>query len=64
MANGVIHAIDCIVICMRPKMALKFGFTKYTDELMKARNSKPEGFTVHMNSDTKINFCVKMCNVD
>ena len=24
-------------------------------------NSKPEGFTVHLNSDTKINFCVKMC---
>ena len=24
-------------------------------------NSKPEGFTAQMNSDTKINFCVKMC---
>ena len=24
-------------------------------------NSKPEGFTVHLNSDTKINFCVKIC---
>ena len=21
----------------------------------------PSGFTIHMNSDTKINFCVKMC---
>ena len=28
VANGVIHAMDCIVICMRPEMAVKFGFTK------------------------------------
>ena len=31
---------------------------------MSGRNSKPEGFTVYMNSDTKINFCVKMCYVE
>ena len=33
VANGVIHAMDCIVICMRPEMAVKFGFTKSTDDL-------------------------------
>ena len=27
-------------------------------------NRKLEGFTVHLNSDTKINFCVKMCLVE
>ena len=60
----MIDAMDCIVTCMRPEMAVEFGFTKRTDELMSGRNSKPEGFTVHMNSDTKINFCVKMCYVE
>ena len=28
MSNGVIHAMDCIVVCIRPKMAEKYGFTK------------------------------------
>ena len=28
VANGVIHAMDCIVICMRPEMAEIYGFTK------------------------------------
>ena len=46
------------------KMAVKFGFPKRTDDWMSGRNSKPEGFTVHMNSDTKINFCVKTCLVE
>ena len=27
-------------------------------------NSNPRGFTVHVNSDTKINFCVKKCLVE
>ena len=29
---------------------------KVTDDLMSGWNSKPEGFTVHMNSDTKLKF--------
>ena len=28
VANGVIHAMDCTVICMRPEMAKIYGFTK------------------------------------
>ena len=28
VANGVIHAMDCIVICMRPEMAEIYGFKK------------------------------------
>ena len=42
--NGVIYAMDCIVICVRPKMAVKPGFTKGTDNLCFERNS--DGFTV------------------
>ena len=26
--NGVMHAMDCIVVCIRPEMAVKCGFTK------------------------------------
>ena len=37
-------------------MTVKPGFTKRTDDLMSGRNSKPKGFTVHMNSDTKLIF--------
>ena len=28
VANGVIHAMDCILMCMRPESAEKYGFTK------------------------------------
>ena len=28
VSNGVIHAMDCIVVCIRPEMAEKYGFTK------------------------------------
>ena len=28
VANGVIHALDCFVVCIRPEMAEKYGFTK------------------------------------
>ena len=35
-----------------------------TDVERAAVNSNPEGFTVHMNSDTKIKFCVKTCLVE
>ena len=28
VTNGVIYAMDCIVICVRPEMAVKPGFTK------------------------------------
>ena len=27
----VICETNCIVMCMRPKMAMKFGFTKWND---------------------------------
>ena len=41
VANGVIHAMDCIVICMRPEMAKIYGFTKQNDKLCFDRNSNP-----------------------
>ena len=28
VVNGIICAINIIVVCMRPEMAMKFGFTK------------------------------------
>ena len=28
VANGMIHAMDCIIICMRPEMAEIYEFTK------------------------------------
>ena len=28
VSNGVIQAMDCIVVCIRPEMAVKCGFTK------------------------------------
>ena len=28
-ASGIIYAINCIVVCMRPEMAMKSGFTKW-----------------------------------
>ena len=28
VSNGVIHAMGCIVVCIRPEMAGKCGFTK------------------------------------
>ena len=28
VSNGVIHAMNCIVVCIRPEMAVKCGFTK------------------------------------
>ena len=37
-------------------MTMKFGFPKRTDDLMSGQNNKPEGFTIQMNSDTKIKF--------
>ena len=27
--SGIIYAINCIVVCMRPEMAMKFEFTKW-----------------------------------
>ena len=55
----MIHALDCIVICMRPKMVVKFGFTKCIDNLCFERNSN-RGFYCSRNSVHKINF-VKIC---
>ena len=28
VSNGMIHAMDCMVVCIRPEMAVKCGFTK------------------------------------
>ena len=28
VANCVIYAMDCVVMCIGPEMAVKFGFTK------------------------------------
>ena len=28
VSNGVIHAMDCIVVCIRPEMAVKCEFAK------------------------------------
>ena len=57
-------AIIHVLICMRPEMAMKFGFPKRTDDWTSGRNSKPEGFTVQMNSDTKIKLFEIICLVE
>ena len=46
-------------------MAIGFQVHKVEPTLRErtAVNSNPKGFTVHMNSDTQINFCVKTCLV-
>ena len=44
-------------------MAIEIEFTKWNRCLGFSVNSK-RGFTVHMNSYTKIKFCVKMCLVE
>ena len=28
VSNGVIHAMDCIVVCIRSEITEKYGFTK------------------------------------
>ena len=28
-ASGIIYAINCVLVCMRPRMAMDFGFTKW-----------------------------------
>ena len=28
VSNGVIHAMGCVVVCIRPEMAKKYRFTK------------------------------------
>ena len=55
VASLCIYVLMHALMCIRPKMIVKFGFT-VTDDLMSGWNSKPEGFTVHMNSDTKLKF--------
>ena len=54
-----ICAMNDALTCMRPGMTVNFGFTKWIDDLMSGRNSKPEDFTVYMNSDTKLIFVLK-----
>ena len=29
VANDVIYAINCVLVCMRPGMAMDFGFTRW-----------------------------------
>ena len=55
----MIYAMDCILMCMRPESAEKYGFTKWTDNLCFERNSD-RGFYCSRNSDHKIIF-VKIC---
>ena len=28
-SSGIIYAINCVLVCMRPKMAMEFGSTKW-----------------------------------
>ena len=41
VANVGNDAINCIVICMRPKMVMEFGFTKWNRCWLVAVNSNP-----------------------
>ena len=52
VANGVIHAMDCDVICMRAEMVVKFRFTS---ELIiwVLIGTVTEGFTVPETVITK-----------
>ena len=52
--SGIIYAINYVVMCMRPKMAMEFGFTKWNRCLVSGCEQYPEGFTIHMNSVLKI----------
>ena len=45
-------------------MAMNSDSQSGTDVERSPMNSNPEGFTVLMNSDTKIKFCVKTCLVE
>ena len=33
-AYGVIYAINCVLVCMRPEMAMEFGFKKWNQRLV------------------------------
>ena len=33
-AYGVVYAINCVLVCMRPEMAMEFGSTKWNRCLM------------------------------
>ena len=41
--NGIIYAINCALVGMRPGMAMEFGFTKWNRCWVVAVNSNPEG---------------------
>ena len=28
-ASGIIYAINCVLVCIRPEIAMDFGFTKW-----------------------------------
>ena len=37
----IIYEINCVLVCMRPEMAMEFGFTKWNRCWMVAVNSNP-----------------------
>ena len=37
----IIYEINCVLVCMRPEMAMEFGFTKWNRCWMVALNSNP-----------------------
>ena len=39
--NGIIYAINRALVCMRPGMAMEFGFTKWNQCWVVAMNSNP-----------------------
>ena len=48
----LIYGINHVLMCMRPGKAVKIQVHKVEPMLGSGREQKPEGFTVHVNSDT------------
>ena len=59
----VIYALNHVLMCMRPELAMDFGFTRWNQCWMIGREQQPKGFTVHLNSVHEI-FCEKMSLVE
>ena len=49
----MIHAMDCIVTCMRPEMALKPGFSPSEPIICALKGTVTEGFNVPKTMFTK-----------
>ena len=45
----IIYEINCVLVCMRPEMAMEFKFTKWNRCWMVAMNSNPR-VSLFMNS--------------